>query len=80
MEDTHRVAGLDGEGGIWFTIRQAAAFTGRRVDTIYSWERRGILTEPRHDEHGRRIYSQRQIAEAEKTVRPRAQRILGRAA
>ena len=80
MEDTHRVAGLDGEGGIWFTIRQAAQFTGRRVDTIYSWERRGILTEPRHDEHGRRIYSQRQIAEAEKTVRPRAQRILGRAA
>ena len=77
MEDTHRE---DAAGGIWFTIRQAAQFTGRRVDTIYSWERRGILTEPRHDEHGRRIYSQRQIAEAEKTVRPRAQRILGRAA
>ncbi|MEU0670345.1 MerR family transcriptional regulator [Streptomyces lavendulocolor] len=80
MEDTHRQAGLDGEGGIWFTVRQAAAFTGRRIDTIYSWERRGILTDPRHDEHGRRIYSQQQIAEAEKQVRPRAQRILRRAA
>ena len=77
MEDTHRE---DANGTIWFTIRQAAAFTGRRVDTIYSWERRGILTQPRHDEYGRRIYSQAQIAEAEKTVRPRAQRILGRAA
>lgn len=80
MEDTHRQAGLDGEGGIWFTIRQAAKFTGRRPETIYSWERRGILTDPRHDEHGRRIYSQQQIAAAEKTVRPRAQRILRRAA
>lgn len=77
MEDTHREAA---DGTIWFTIRQAATFTGRRPETIYSWERRGILTNPRHDEHGRRIYSQQQIAEAEKTVRPRAQRILGRAA
>lgn len=77
MEDTHREAA---DGTIWFTIRQAAAFTGRRVETIYSWERRGILRDPRHDEHGRRIYSQAQIAEAELAVRPRAQRILGRAA
>lgn len=77
MDDTHRE---DGIGGIWFTIRQAAQFVGRDVQTIYSWERRGLLTNPRHDEHGRRIYTQAQIADVEKTVRPRATRVLGRAA
>jgi DNA-binding transcriptional MerR regulator len=80
MEDIARQAGNAGEGGLWFTVKQAATFTGRRVDTIYSWERRGILTDPKHDEYGRRIYSQQQIAAAEKKVRDRAQRILGRAA
>jgi DNA-binding transcriptional MerR regulator len=80
VEDLARQAGNDGEGGLWFTIKQAAAFTGRRIETIYSWERRGILTDPKHDEYGRRIYSQQQISEAEKKVRPRAQRILRRAA
>ncbi|MEU4133642.1 MerR family transcriptional regulator [Streptomyces wuyuanensis] len=59
-----RQAGLNGEGGIWFTIRQAAAFVGYDRQTIYSWERRGILTDPRTDEHGRRIYSQQQISAA----------------
>nr|WP_239072297.1 MerR family transcriptional regulator [Streptomyces bauhiniae] len=57
------------DGSIWFTIRQAAAFTGRNVQTIYSWERRGHLANPRHDEHGRRIYSQQQIAAAEQQAR-----------
>ncbi|MGW6946169.1 MerR family DNA-binding transcriptional regulator [Streptomyces xanthophaeus] len=76
MEDEPRAA----DGDLWFTIRQAAAFVGRRPETIYSWERRGLLTEPRRDEHGRRIYSQRQIAAVEKAVRPRAERILRRAA
>ncbi|RKN41599.1 MerR family transcriptional regulator [Streptomyces hoynatensis] len=61
----------DAQGRVWFTIAQAAAFTGRAVQTIYSWERRHILTNPRHDEHGRRIYSQQQIAAAERTVRAR---------
>ena len=54
----------DANGTIWFTIRQAAAFTGRDRQTIYSWERRGILTDPQHDEHGRRIYTQQQISDA----------------
>jgi DNA-binding transcriptional MerR regulator len=75
--DTYRE---DANGEIWFTIKQAAEFTGRTKETIYSWERRGILTGARHDEHGRRIYTQTQIATAERSVRPRAQRILRRAA
>ncbi|MFD5676128.1 MerR family transcriptional regulator [Streptomyces sp. NPDC127040] len=72
--------GRDVNGEVWLTIREAAAFTRRRLETIYSWERRGLLTEPRHDEHGRRIYRQQQIADVEKAVRPRAARILGRQA
>ena len=56
--------GREANGIIWFTVRQAAAFTGYDRQTIYSWERRGILTNPRTDEHGRRIYSQAQIAKA----------------
>lgn len=76
MEDEPREAARQ----IWFTIRQAAAFLGRRPETIYSWERRGLLTGARQDEHGRRIYTQQQIAAVEKAVRPRAERILGRRA
>jgi predicted site-specific integrase-resolvase len=59
----------DADGTIWFTIREAAAFTGRALQTIYSWERRGHLTDPRHDENGRRVYSQQQIAAAERLAR-----------
>ncbi|MEU8555952.1 MerR family transcriptional regulator [Streptomyces anthocyanicus] len=59
----------DAAGCIWFTIREAAAYTGRALQTIYSWERRGHLTNPRRDEHGHRIYSQRQVAAAERTAR-----------
>jgi hypothetical protein len=62
----------DADGTIWFTIAQAAAFTGRTRQTIYSWERRGHLTNPHHDEHGRRIYSQKQIAAAERLTRHNA--------
>lgn len=62
----------DADGRIWFTVKQAAAFTGRNRQTIYSWERRGHLTDPRHDEHGRRIYSQAQIAAAERLTRHNA--------
>ncbi|KYK14266.1 MerR family transcriptional regulator [Streptomyces rochei] len=67
-----RMAGDQAEGGLWFTIAQAAAFTGRNRQTIYAWERRGLLANPRHDEHGRRIYSQQQIAEAHKKARENA--------
>ncbi|MBZ6258850.1 MerR family transcriptional regulator [Streptomyces olivaceus] len=59
----------DATGHIWFTIREAAAFIGGSPQTIYSWERRGHLTNPRHDERGRRIYSQQQIADAHRTTR-----------
>jgi hypothetical protein len=61
----------DANGAIWFTITQAAAFTGRDRQTIYSWERRGHLdrASARTDEHGRRIYSQQQIAAAERQAR-----------
>ena len=68
-----RQAGEEGEGGIWFTIRQAAAFVGYDRQTIYSWERRGILTDPRTDEHGRRIYSQQQISDAYNATREHAE-------
>lgn len=59
----------DADGEIWFTVRQAAAFIGGNRQTIYSWERRGHLTNPKRDEHGRRIYSQAQIAAAVRTTR-----------
>ncbi|MGW1492579.1 MerR family DNA-binding transcriptional regulator [Streptomyces sp. NPDC002402] len=68
-----RQAGDDGEGGIWFTIRQAAAFVGYDRQTIYSWERRGILTAARTDEHGRRIYSQQQISDAYNATKAHAE-------
>lgn len=61
----------DADGTLWFTIREAASFTDRDPQTIYSWERRGHLnrnTAPL-DEHGRRIYSQQQIAAAERLAR-----------
>ncbi|MCB5168012.1 helix-turn-helix domain-containing protein [Streptomyces bambusae] len=67
-------------GELWFTIREAALFLGRSPKTLYSWRDRGILGEAAHDERGRAIYSQRQLAAAERQVRERAQRILGRAA
>ncbi|MFB7597245.1 MerR family transcriptional regulator [Streptomyces sp. NPDC056160] len=57
------------DGTLWFTIREAAALTGRNVQTIYSWERRGHLTDARQDEHGRRIYTQAQVAAAERRAR-----------
>ncbi|WP_328439360.1 MerR family DNA-binding transcriptional regulator [Streptomyces sp. NBC_00444] len=59
----------DANGEIWFTVRQAAAFVGCDRQTIYSWERRGHLQAPQRDEHGRRIYSQQQIAAAVRTTR-----------
>ncbi|MDT7847211.1 MerR family transcriptional regulator [Streptomyces justiciae] len=62
----------DANGNVWFTIREAAAFTGRNLQTIYSWERRGHLTNPSTDERGRRIYSQTQIAAAERRARRNA--------
>lgn len=70
-----RQAGANAEGGLWFTIAQAAAFTGLNRQTIYGWERRGLLTNPRTDEHGRRIYSQQQIAEAHKKARDNAEAV-----
>ncbi|WP_338683918.1 MerR family transcriptional regulator [Streptomyces acidiscabies] len=63
--------GRDADGVVWFTIREAALFLQCSVQTIYSWERRGHLDKAnaRRDEHGRRIYTQRQIARAERAAR-----------
>jgi DNA-binding transcriptional MerR regulator len=63
--------GRDADGTIWFTIRQASDFLGVHVQTIYSWERRGRLDrdDAHRDEHGRRIYTQQQIARAERAAR-----------
>ncbi|MGW4728870.1 helix-turn-helix domain-containing protein [Streptomyces shenzhenensis] len=70
----------DADGGIWFTVAQAAAFIGGSRQTIYSWERRGHLTHPKHDELGRRIYSQQQIAAAARTARQNTARTARRIA
>ena len=75
-DDAPREAG----GQLWFTVEQAARWLGRSPWTIYSWRRRGLLPPPARDEHGQQIYSQRQLATAEKQARPRAARILDRAA
>lgn len=72
--------GREVDGEVWLTIREAATLTRRRPETIYSWERRGLLSDPRHDEHGRRVYRQQQIADVEYAVRDRAKRILERQA
>ena len=69
MPETHRNTP---DGTVWFTIAQAARFTGRSKFTIYSWERRGILKDHREDEYGHRVYSQMQIAKAERAVRAQA--------
>ncbi|MEU0965671.1 hypothetical protein ABZ357_09675 [Streptomyces sp. NPDC005917] len=44
MPRTTEAGREDGAGILWFTIRQAASFTGSDPQTIYSWERRGHLT------------------------------------
>ncbi|MEU6376797.1 MerR family DNA-binding transcriptional regulator [Streptomyces sp. NPDC046909] len=62
----------DADGGIWFTVKEAAAFLGCSPQTIYSWENRGHLTNPSHDEANRRIYSQHQLAAAHSTTRRNA--------
>ncbi|MEV6124396.1 MerR family DNA-binding transcriptional regulator [Streptomyces sp. NPDC052077] len=64
--------GRDAAGTIWFTVREAAAFIGGSIQTIYSWERRGHLTDPHHDERGHRVYSQQQIAAAHRNTRQNA--------
>ncbi|MEV5368993.1 MerR family DNA-binding transcriptional regulator [Streptomyces albogriseolus] len=61
--------GREAADEFWFTIAEAAAFTGRALQTIYTWERRGHLKNPRRDEHGRRIYSQSQVAAADRRAR-----------
>jgi predicted site-specific integrase-resolvase len=64
----------DADGTLWFTVAQAANFTGCDRQTIYSWERRGHLDRAAAptDEHGRRIYTQQQIAAAVKRARRNA--------
>jgi hypothetical protein len=71
--DDHRdTDGREADGKLWFTVAQAAAFTGLNRQTVYGWERRGLLSNPSRDEHGRRIYSQQQIAQAHKQAKDNA--------
>jgi hypothetical protein len=72
-DDQHDTDGREADGKLWFTVAQAAAFTGLNRQTVYGWERRGLLSNPSRDEHGRRIYSQQQIAEAYKKARDNAE-------
>ncbi|MFJ2515602.1 hypothetical protein ACIPEL_36295 [Streptomyces griseoviridis] len=67
----------DTDGTLWFTVRTAALFLGKSIQTIYSWERRGHLTRDQapHDEHGRRIYSQQQLANADRAARLNTARV-----
>lgn len=69
--------GREANDTLWFTVREAADFLGRNVQTIYSWERRGHLNQQasHQDEHGRRIYSQPQLAAAERLARHNAARV-----
>lgn len=74
-DDQHNTDGREAAGRLWFTIAQAAAFIGGSRQTIYGWERRGLLTDPHRDEHGRRIYSQQQIAEAHRQAKLNAEAV-----
>ncbi|PJN24046.1 MerR family transcriptional regulator [Kitasatospora sp. CB02891] len=65
----------DPEGLDCVTVRQAARITGRRVQTIYSWQRRGIITPRMTDDHGRRVYLLADICAAAGQVAERAERV-----
>lgn len=70
----------DPEGHDCVTVRQAARITGRAVQTIYSWDRRGLITARMTDDHGRRVYLLTEVCTAAGQVHDRAQRVLGRIA
>lgn len=78
-QDQHNADGREAGGILWFTVAQAAAFIGGSRQTIYGWERRGLLKDPHTDEHGRRIYSQQQIAEAHRQAKQNAEAVRGAA-
>ncbi|MEU0691430.1 MerR family transcriptional regulator [Streptomyces uncialis] len=61
----------EANGALWFTISEAATWLGVTRQAIYQWERRGHLNraDARQDERGRRIYTQAQIARAERAAR-----------
>lgn len=71
---------IDPEGLDCMTARQAARHYGRHVQTIYGWERCGLIKARMTDDNGRKVYLVRELAAAEKHVRPRAGRVLNRAA
>lgn len=71
---------IDPEGQACMTVRQAARHFGRSIQTIYWWERQGLITVRMTDDNGRKVFLFSQLAEVEKKVRPRAARVLNRAA
>jgi DNA-binding transcriptional MerR regulator len=71
---------LDPEGLDCLTARQAAALTGRSLQTIYSWERRGLLKARMTDDQGRKVYLHSEIAALEGQRRDWTDRIRARQA
>jgi DNA-binding transcriptional MerR regulator len=71
---------IDPEGLPCMTVRQAARHTGRNIQTIYSWERRGLLKVRMTDDNGRKVYLMQDVAEVEHRLRGHTVRILDRKA
>lgn len=71
---------IDPAGKDCVTARQAARITGRKLQTIYSWDRRGLIAPRMTDDHGRKVYLLDKVWEVADQVRERAERILNRAA
>jgi predicted site-specific integrase-resolvase len=68
---------IDPEDQPCMTVRQAAAHFGRSIQTIYGWERAGLIKVRMTDDHGRKVFLLVELAQTEKKVRPRAARVLG---
>ncbi|MFD8596985.1 MerR family transcriptional regulator [Kitasatospora sp. NPDC059646] len=65
----------DPEGLDCVTARQAARITGRNIQTIYSWQRRGLIAPRMTDDRGLRVYLLADICAAAGHVAVRAQRV-----
>lgn len=68
---------IDPEDEPCMTVRQAARHFDRSIQTIYGWERAGLIKVRMTDDHGRKVFLFAELAQAEHKVRPRAARVLG---
>ncbi|MFI5979178.1 helix-turn-helix domain-containing protein [Streptomyces sp. NPDC051452] len=64
------------EDELWLTAREAADLTGVSIVTVYSWVRRGHLTVEGLDHRGQKLFRHLSVAQAEKTTRAKAKRVL----